>query len=229
MPLLGVDLNEQMLIVNAVPMTSNCIQSVWNSSRILDVTDTPFLFSKSHNKFIVEGCGTAAISTHGSMLTRCSTICSKQNEQGFKRSYCNGVNCCQTNVPFYLDAYSVSVNVTSGDRCLSAFLVADNSYVDDLLSGQSVGDGSSVPLVLRWTLTDDDFSEVGCGYNLSRHELKRGSELTSVDTWKCSCFSELEEGNPYLSGGCKGTILLVILVLKMCNQHNCNGSGLTDQ
>ncbi|KAI3798460.1 hypothetical protein L1987_33737 [Smallanthus sonchifolius] len=91
----------------------------------------------------------------------------------------------------------------SSESCLLAFLVADISYVDGLFSGRYVsGDDSSVPVVLRWTLPDNDFSEAGCGYNFSRHELRKDNE-SSVNTGKCSCESEFEEGNPYLSGGCK--------------------------
>ncbi|KAL8246528.1 hypothetical protein R6Q59_007744 [Mikania micrantha] len=197
--LLSVDLNEQMVLVN-VSMMSDCQAPVWNSSQIVNLGDTPFLFSKSHNKFIVEGCGAANISTGGNVLTGCSTICSQQSVN-FKKNSCYGINCCQTNIPYYLEDYSV--NVMRNKSCLSAFLVADNSYVDDLFSGQSVaGDSSSIPVVLRWTLSDNDFSEVGCGYNFTRHELLQDIG-TSFNTWKCSCQSELEEGNPYLSGGCK--------------------------
>ncbi|KAI3794656.1 hypothetical protein L1987_37289 [Smallanthus sonchifolius] len=99
--------------------------------------------------------------------------------------------------------FGVNVNVMSGGSCVSAFLVADNSYVDGLFSGRYVvGDGSSVPVVVRWMLPDNEFSEDGCGYNFSRHELRMDNE-SSVSTGKCSCESEFEEGNPYLSGGCK--------------------------
>ncbi|KAJ0953780.1 hypothetical protein HanRHA438_Chr00c47g0858211 [Helianthus annuus] len=151
--------------------------------------------------FIVQGCGTGEILSDGNMHTGCSTICS-QECGSVNRSYCDGINCCQTSIPYYMDMYSVNVTA-SGESCVSAFLVADNSYVDELFSGRFVaGNGSLIAVVLRWTLSDNEFSEAGCGYNFSRHELKKGSDR-SVNTVKCSCESELEEGNPYLSGGCK--------------------------
>ncbi|KAI3775915.1 hypothetical protein L1987_45675 [Smallanthus sonchifolius] len=94
-----------------------------------------------------------------------------------------------------------------GRSCLYAFLVADNSYVRNLISGQSFdGKVSSIPTVLRWRLAHNDFSEASCTYNFSRHELHIG-ENTSHHTWKCNCLSEFEEGNPYLSGGCKGNAI----------------------
>ncbi|KAL8227031.1 hypothetical protein R6Q57_016863, partial [Mikania cordata] len=138
-----------MVLVN-VSMKSDCQASVWNNSQIVNLGDTLFLFSKSHNKFIIEGCGTANISTGGNVLTGCSTICSQQSVS-FKKTSCYGINCCQTNIRYYLENYSV--NVMSNKLCHSAFLVvADNSYVYDMFSGQSIaGDGSSIPVVLRWT------------------------------------------------------------------------------
>ncbi|MFS8007703.1 hypothetical protein Hanom_Chr14g01264161 [Helianthus anomalus] len=87
-----------MVLVN-LPMSSGC-----NTTPIVNLADTSFLFSKLHNKFIVEGCGTAEISSHGNMLTRCSTICS-QESGSVKRSYCNWINCCQTSIPYYMDMY----------------------------------------------------------------------------------------------------------------------------
>ncbi|KAJ0467715.1 putative protein kinase RLK-Pelle-WAK family [Helianthus annuus] len=195
LPLLAVDLTQQMVLVT-LPMTSAC-----NTTQILNLAHTPFLFSKLHNKFIVQGCGTGEILSDGNMHTGCSTICS-QESGSVNRSYCDGINCCQTSIPYYMDMYSVNVTA-SGESCVSAFLVADNSYVDELFSGRFVAaDDSLIAVVLRWTLSDSEFSEAGCGYNFSRHELKKGSDR-SVNTVKCSCESELEEGNPYLSGGCK--------------------------
>ncbi|XP_076890867.1 wall-associated receptor kinase-like 9 [Bidens hawaiensis] len=198
--LLGVDLNEQMVLVN-VSMSSDCQVPVWNISQIVNLVGSPFLFSKMHNKFNVLGCGTAAISSqYGNELAECSTFCS-QRPVGSRIGNCYGMNCCRVKVPYYLDTYSVSV--TGNKSCVSAFLVAENLYCHELFSRQSFdGDVSSIPTVLRWMLPRSYYSEASCSYNFSRHELPM-SNNTSVHTGKCSCLSELEEGNPYLSGGCK--------------------------
>ncbi|KAI3704271.1 hypothetical protein L1987_74487 [Smallanthus sonchifolius] len=125
-------------------------------------------------------------------------MCSQRN---LKIDNCYGVNCCRDKLRYYVDNFIV--NVTNNRSCLSAFLVADNSYVRNLISGQSFdGKVSSIPIVLRWRLAHDDFSEASCTYNFSRHELQIG-ENTSLHTWKCNCQHEIEEGNPYLAGGCK--------------------------
>ncbi|GJZ63020.1 wall-associated receptor kinase-like protein 2 [Tanacetum coccineum] len=71
LPLLSIDLYEQMVLVN-VSMSSDCQPPGSNSSRVLNVdlgdTNSPFLFSKSHNKFIVKGCGQVTISSGGNVL-----------------------------------------------------------------------------------------------------------------------------------------------------------------
>ncbi|PWA47235.1 wall-associated receptor kinase, galacturonan-binding domain-containing protein [Artemisia annua] len=198
LPLLRIDLYEQMVLVN-VRRSSDCQSPGSNSSRVMNVdlgdTNTPFLFSKSHNKFIVEGCGKATISSGGNVLMECTTTCSQQ-------SLTARVKNCETHILYYLKTYSVNLTSsgtqTGYNSCLSAFLAAGESYI-----GQSVDMNTSlVPVVLRWTLPND-FSEASCGYNFTRHELHT-NDSSSVNTAKCSCWSELDEGNPYISGGCQG-------------------------
>ncbi|KAI3723174.1 hypothetical protein L2E82_34585 [Cichorium intybus] len=205
--LLGVDLDEQMVLVN-VTMTPGCQKPLLTSSEILnvDLGDSPFLFSKSHNKFIVKGCGSAVVLSHGTVLTGCSTLCLHHSVNYIKKS-CSGINCCQTEVPYYLKTYTV--NVTNSDRqtdnksCLSAFMLAAQSYVDDqFFLGQSVSvDNSHVPIVLKWTLTENDINKASCGF-IKTHKLEMSNDTASSVT--CTCQSE-EEGNPYLSGGCQVT------------------------
>ncbi|KAJ0845668.1 hypothetical protein HanRHA438_Chr15g0716271 [Helianthus annuus] len=149
-------------------------------------------------------CGTVAVSSGGNAVTGCSVIRCEPHER-LNRSSCDemGTNCCQTNVPYYLKNYSM--NVTSNQSCVSAFLVAD---VGTLFPNKSFpGDrpeSSSIPTVLNWTLPERYFTKVNCGYNFSTLELKMGLH-TSVFTGKCSCPYEFNEGNPYLSGECKVT------------------------
>ncbi|CAI9271798.1 unnamed protein product [Lactuca saligna] len=207
LPLLVVDLDNQTVLVN-VTMTSGCQNPVSNSSQLLniDLGDTPFLFSKSHNKFIVEGCGAAVILSNGNALTGCTPTCF-QKPVSYRRRDCFGINCCQTNVPYYMKTFSVNITTSSRQMtgyksrsCVSAFFEAADSYVRQFFPGQSgVGSNSFVPLVLRWTLTENDISQRSCGV-IKTHKLETSND-TLVSTLTCSCQSEIEEGNPYL--GCQ--------------------------
>ncbi|KAJ0456713.1 putative protein kinase RLK-Pelle-WAK family [Helianthus annuus] len=133
LPLLGVNLYEQVVLVN-IPVRSYCQAHTWNSSQILNLGDSPFLFSKFNNKFFFEGCGTVAVSSGGNAVTGCSVIRCEPHER-LNRSSCDemGTNCCQTNVPYYLKNYSM--NVTSNQSCVSAFLVADVGTTLELKMG----------------------------------------------------------------------------------------------
>ncbi|KAJ0486144.1 putative wall-associated receptor kinase, galacturonan-binding domain-containing protein [Helianthus annuus] len=64
---LGADLENQTITLNT-PMISNC-----NQTKSIHLGRSPFLFSKSHNRFVFEGCGNAVMMDHGSLLTGCST------------------------------------------------------------------------------------------------------------------------------------------------------------
>ncbi|PWA59187.1 wall-associated kinase family protein [Artemisia annua] len=68
----GVDLENQTISVNMQKLSA-CSQT----TKSMDLASSPFLYSKSHNKFVVEGCDNGVIlGDHGSVLTGCSTACS---------------------------------------------------------------------------------------------------------------------------------------------------------
>ncbi|MFS8018877.1 hypothetical protein Hanom_Chr15g01397291 [Helianthus anomalus] len=56
----------QTVTVNASTISA-CQNSIWNSSQALsiDLGRSPFMFSKSHNKFVFEGCGNAVMMDPG--------------------------------------------------------------------------------------------------------------------------------------------------------------------
>nr|XP_043615796.1 uncharacterized protein LOC122587696 [Erigeron canadensis] len=208
----ALNLENQTVTVN-VFMTSDCQNTVRNSSQILsvDLRGSPFLFSQEHNRFTVEGCGNAVIMEQGNLLTGCSTIC--QNGMVNLTNNCYGINCCQTTLPYYLETYSVNnsgLQRQSADgACGSAFLVDERWSAARRSSGQSAVVDSYVPISLRWRLTEGDISGTNCS--------SRGEDLllgngTSVGSYKCSC-SPVQEGTPYLSNGCQ--------LVAACN--NCTG------
>ncbi|GKC55860.1 wall-associated kinase family protein, partial [Tanacetum coccineum] len=145
---LSVDLGNQTVTVN-MQKISNCSQT-----KSVDLSTSPFVYSKSHNRFVFEGCGNAVMmGDHGNVLTACSTTCSNVNTTTtvsvHRNNKCVGINCCETTIPRYLKSYSM--NLTSLERhvggdgtCGSAFLVDQNSIEGSRLSHQSsAAEGSS--------------------------------------------------------------------------------------
>ncbi|KAJ0451971.1 putative wall-associated receptor kinase, galacturonan-binding domain-containing protein [Helianthus annuus] len=201
---LGVNLELQTITVNT-PKYYDC-QNLGSETRNIDLGKSPFLFSKSHNKFVFEGCGSARMMDHGThVLTGCSNNC--LNDTLSDRNSCFGDSCCQNTIPRYLKAYDINITRQSGDDrgCGSAFLVDETSYVE--------GDNNSyIPTSLLWTLSDADIyvypmvdlgDKVRCYYQPSIVEVDLG-DGTPLKSWKCSTWPG--EGNPYLFHGINGTV-----------------------
>ncbi|PWA44632.1 wall-associated receptor kinase [Artemisia annua] len=202
----GVDLESQIISVNMQKLSA-CSQA----TKSVNLASSPFLYSKSHNKFVVEGCGNGVIlGDHGIVLSGCSITCSNHTTTSTAVTINTnntrfGINCCETTIPHYLNSYSVNLTGLerlNGDRaCGSAFLVDKNLYDEVRFSGKSF-----IPTSLLWTLGHLDLKQVNCcntAYMDTRTvDLSSG---TSVDTLKCSMDNRPLNGNPYLFDGCYDT------------------------
>ncbi|KAI7756674.1 hypothetical protein M8C21_017551 [Ambrosia artemisiifolia] len=195
---LGIDLENQTVTVNT-PIVSDC-----NQTNSLDLGRSPFLFSKSQNKFVFDGCGTAVMMDHGSLLTGCSTTC--RNGSVSDENNCLGISCCEATIPHHVKSYNL--NLTDMERlggdgaCTSALFVDKDSYLEGRFSIRD-DNNSYVPISLLWTLSDSDYEQINCCYTSSRLEVDMGNG-TSVNSWKC-IYSEYREseGNVYLIDGCQ--------------------------
>ncbi|KAD7478386.1 hypothetical protein E3N88_01522 [Mikania micrantha] len=199
---LSVNLEDQTVTVN-MPKISGCSQTM-----SIDLGRSPFLYSKSHNKLVAEGCGNAVMMDHGSVLTGCSTSC--VNGTVSDKNNCLGISCCQTTIPYYLKLYTM--NLTRLERqggdggCGSAFLVDKNSSDEPFV----VRDGSFVPVSLLWTLADSE-QVTCCDYRMTKRLKVDMHNGTTVDTWKCYYDyyyyhnNRPFEGSPYLIDGCQDT------------------------
>ncbi|PWA49015.1 wall-associated kinase family protein [Artemisia annua] len=193
---LRVDLENQTVTVN-MQKFSDCSQA----SKSVDLGSSPFLYSKSHNKFVYEGyCGGAfMMDNHGSVLTGCSTTCNNDTNTTviIDTNKCFGINCCRTTIPRYLKSYRMNLtgleSQLAGDGgCGSAFLLDQDLYDEDNFSRQSFaeeGSNSYVSTALLWTLSDRDKDQLTCCSRYGR-----------MDTWRCSDYGG--GGNPYLVDGC---------------------------
>ncbi|KAL8239795.1 hypothetical protein R6Q59_016362 [Mikania micrantha] len=199
---LSVNLEDQTVTVN-MPKISRCSQIT-----SIDLGRSPFLYSKSHNNLVVEGCGNAVMMDHGSVLIGCSTSC--VNDTDSDKNNCLGITCCRTTIPYYLKSYTMNLTSLQGHGgdggCGSAFLVDKNSSDDQFV----VRDGSFVPVSLLWTLSELDMQQVTCCAMLNEGLLVDTSNGTTLNTWKCSnnyryYYQRPFEGSPYLIDGCQDT------------------------
>ncbi|KAK9062327.1 hypothetical protein SSX86_019513 [Deinandra increscens subsp. villosa] len=200
---LGVNLDDQIVTVN-MPKISDC-QNSSSQTNSIDLGNTPFMYSKSHNKFVFEGCGNAALMDNESVLTGCSTNC--RNDTLNDRTNCFGISCCQTTIPHYLTLYSINMEMSGdldGKTCGSTFLVDDNQGSFN----RSIG---FVPTSLLWILEKGDVEHISCCNNLVDYKMVwdiRSVDLgnnTSIDIHKCSSTLTYIEGTPYLAYGCEYT------------------------
>ncbi|KAJ0693936.1 putative protein kinase RLK-Pelle-WAK family [Helianthus annuus] len=205
---LDVNTANQTITVNT-PKISACQNSIRKSSKTMsiDLGLSPFLFSKSHNIFVFEGCGNAVMMDQGSqVLTGCSTNC--HNGSRGDRNNCFGISCCQTTIPHYLKSYNINITRQAGDdrACGSAFLMDENSYVKGTFSEEN---SSYVPISLLWTLSEDDINNVSCYYSPGTLEVDLGNR-TTMKSWKCQFFEffsnyNFPQGNPYVGDGLNDT------------------------
>ncbi|KAM0038696.1 putative wall-associated receptor kinase, galacturonan-binding domain-containing protein [Helianthus debilis subsp. tardiflorus] len=199
---LGVDLENQTVTINT-PIISGC-----NQTNSVDLGSSPFMFSKSQNIFVFEGCGNAAMMEHGSLLTGCSSTCRNDSTVSDKNN-CLGISCCQTTIPHHVTSYSMNLTGAErvgGDRtCRSALFIDKDSYLKRRKSRQSVAEGDSyLPISLLWTLSDGDQASC-CYYRRFKVQVDMNNG-TSMDSWKCPYSTDFWklEGNTYLRDGCHG-------------------------
>ncbi|XP_076935721.1 wall-associated receptor kinase-like 2 [Bidens hawaiensis] len=210
--ILGVNLRNQTITVS-MPINvstrrfSYCQNPVRNSSEIMgvDMNSSPFWFSKSHNKFVFEGCGTAAMIDNGSVLTGCSTTCRNATHSG--RSNCFGIGCCETTIPHLLKSYTIKVTgfeEAEAGACGSAFLMEDETFYEERRFSDPLVVGRSTPSIavsLMWILTESD--QVTCCFDrIPVRNTVDNFNGTGVDTWTCFGYWSEGTGSPYLKDGC---------------------------
>ncbi|KAF5769550.1 putative protein kinase RLK-Pelle-WAK family [Helianthus annuus] len=221
MEVLGVSLEEQTVTVN-VPVISRCRSSAPNSNHIpsIDLGESPFVVSASHNILTVEGCGYAAILGYkGQLITGCSTICANNttNESGF----CFGLGCCQNTIPYSLKSYSVDLTglkmLGEDGTCGSAFLGDEQWFPSQSILPYhhlKTRNTSSFPIALKWFLTENDFNESLNCWERQSNEFGVGLTLDDgsyIPLRKCNCGIG-REGNPYLHYQCEGVSICMGLL-----------------
>ncbi|GFY86472.1 hypothetical protein Acr_05g0001110 [Actinidia rufa] len=197
---------------------------VVHGSTSVNLTGSPFLFSRSLNVFISVGCNNHVRVTNlvDGTTAQCITICDGNPDRD---NSCFGINCCQTTTPgnfsYDLRVFNVSLsrietyNQSGGVHeplipCMHAFLVDDHWLRYNLTDPFDLQGMDHVPAMLEWTLYNMEPSQLGIHKYRGVACYKFGSYVSSSYIYRgvdCYC-RQGYEGNPYLPNGCVGTYIL---------------------
>ncbi|KAL6319288.1 hypothetical protein AAG906_013962 [Vitis piasezkii] len=181
---LNISLDYQTVTVNS-PISSLCKdteEAMTETKASIDLNQSPFLFSRLDNIFMVLGCGSARLmdkSNEAMALASCEAIC----ESG------------STTIPhannYFRNNYSVNLTTESKETGCVTHALMSRCY--------KMG---YAPLALAWTIEENDgYASSRCNRSL-HYELDRGTYSRDP----CTCGSKTE-GNPHLKNGCQGTLL----------------------
>ncbi|GKE24894.1 EGF-like calcium-binding protein [Tanacetum coccineum] len=186
--------------------------------------DRPYTFSEV-NKFTVIGCYNSAwltaVTKSRNVSTGCMVFCSTPEQ--VVGDECSGNGCCQSPIPHDINYYSTEVRslldskdnvsyIRSFDPCAYAFVGEENVYnfngvsdLNDTSFAQRIE--ATVSLVLEWAIGNLSCSQAEAtnGYACQSNSTCVSSKRKSGG-YRCVC-KQGYEGNPYLSPGCKGTII----------------------
>ena len=201
-------LSEPGLIRVMMPIfSSNCPNksSVAERDGVVDISKTPFFFSSYGNIFVSVGCNNKAtmVGHDSTVFFGCKTDCNNQKLRG----KCTGFDCCQTTVPSDGTSGIQRLNVTlesttnNMNTCTHAFL-AETQWLESNKTDPSndVQYLDYVPVALAWTSI----------INLTFAEARRRNMYLYTTSAGASYYYCLGgyEGNPSLSMGCQGKLLL---------------------
>ncbi|KAL5581534.1 hypothetical protein UlMin_013976 [Ulmus minor] len=180
-----------------------------NSSQTVDLKGSPFVFSSTMNSFMAVSCGTDTVID---ATSECSSSLQNSSRRS-KTSYCDGIDCCQSNLPSELNAFKIDFRISAEDpgQCKYAFVVYKDWFLNHSRNNYaSIRYMDSVPVVLNWYLSRS-YSEKFQPYQLRRlreYDCIQLYESSSTDLWKpffCFCASGFQ-GNAYLPQGCNGIV-----------------------
>ncbi|XP_004306285.1 PREDICTED: wall-associated receptor kinase-like 2-like [Fragaria vesca subsp. vesca] len=165
---------------------------------------TPFRVSEE-NKFTSVSCGRIASLTfperEGQIMAVCLSICDEYSPV-LVNNTCNGINCCQTSIPFSTfgvlnTSFGPLINGSGSETsaCKYAFLVDPEWFTSHSTNTSAIAEMDYVPIVLEWWLMFGGIdNSTSTQDNMNRN----------CKSWRGPCFcSKGYQGNPYLLGGCQ--------------------------
>lgn len=174
--------------------------------------------SSTKNVFIVIGCDSYAYIQgyieEQRYSSGCMSLC--DNSKYVKDGSCIGSGCCQIEIPRGLSqisfiAYSFynHSNVSDFNPCTYAFLVDKSSFTFQRSYLERLPE--ELPVVLEWAVTGEGNCTEAKGKG--NYACKENSECHDHDNgsgYLCRC-QKGYQGNPYLSNGCEGTKIFLLI------------------
>ncbi|KAL5583326.1 hypothetical protein UlMin_015768 [Ulmus minor] len=187
-----------------------------NSSKSVNLTGSPFVFSSTMNSFMAVSCGTDTVidasSNNSIVQIGCASECSSSLQNSSRRSktsYCDGIDCCQSNLPSQLKAFTIDFRISAEEpgQCKYAFVVDKDWFNHSRNNYASIRYMDSVPVVLNWYLNRSYWDKLQLQHFvgiLRAYDCSEIYESSSTDLWNrfyCSCSTGFR-GNAYLPHGC---------------------------
>ncbi|KAK8478249.1 hypothetical protein V6N11_037083 [Hibiscus sabdariffa] len=194
------------------------------SDATIDLTDTPFVFNSTANKFTLTGCNSfGSIALGGNIQTGCLSLCD-DNLTGVADGSCSGRGCCQISIygvkiiviaiqSLYNHSMTMYVfnesHVSNSHDCGYGFVADQESYTFEVsdLDRCSSSKMENASVVLDWVIGNETCEVAGKSRDsyackgLNNDCVGYGSGSIGP-SYRCSC-KQGYEGNPYLSSGCR--------------------------
>ena len=195
------------------PITFHSCRSEDNNEakyKAVNLTGSPFVFSRKHNRFTAVSCGVPAVIhpvvNYNSVkhLAACTPVCPSENRTENDR--CNGMDYCQTTIPSYLQAFKIDFEGNSDGNCKYAFVVEKKWFESNSKNYLAIRERNYVPVILNWDLI---VSEITANFEKKHVSMSSSCNKTKATSSRydtrlqCSCKGGYQ-GNPYLSEGCQG-------------------------
>jgi hypothetical protein len=111
---------------------SNCKKNKSNKTVVVNLSNSPFVYSQDVNTFLAVGCNKLAfLESNGTTVGGCVSICDDNNNNftnfNFRSDSCNGKYCCETSLPLHLSEYNTTfrgLREQNSDDCSYALIVS---------------------------------------------------------------------------------------------------------
>ncbi|PON77653.1 Wall-associated receptor kinase, galacturonan-binding domain containing protein [Trema orientale] len=187
---LNISVQDSKIKVNS-PVLSSCTKNGSTGPVVVDLSDVPFWFSGTSNKFAAVGCDNLALLTaNDTILGGCMSYCNNNNNnnngvlngsvsrRGGGAGGCYGLERCQTTNPSPLKVLNVSFRgVKKGEEGCSYAGMVEHKWFESNLEQNIYGiEGMEyVPAVLNWVVVMDDDYGINStwGINSTLGDLRR--------------------------------------------------------